>query len=94
MSTEMLSTRIDLPTKQAFTQICDSLGISPSQALKLFAKAVVNYGGIPFELRTPQPNATTVAAMKELLDGKGPRVETVEELLAQVAENKANYVAD
>lgn len=71
MRNEMLSTRIDHDTKVAFTQICDEMGLSTSQAIKLFAKAVINYGGIPFELRTRQPNDTSVAAMKELTEGRG-----------------------
>ncbi|WP_407079404.1 type II toxin-antitoxin system RelB/DinJ family antitoxin [Candidatus Venteria ishoeyi] len=49
----MLSTRIDHDTKTAFTRICDEVGLSPSQAIKLFARAVINYGGIPFELKNP-----------------------------------------
>ncbi|EOX1581878.1 type II toxin-antitoxin system RelB/DinJ family antitoxin, partial [Vibrio cholerae] len=50
MRTEMLSTRIDHDTKIAFTNVCDEMGLSTSQAIKLFAKAVINHGGIPFEL--------------------------------------------
>ncbi len=63
MKTEMLTTRIDLNTKIAFTHICDEIGLSPSQAIKLFAKAVINYGGIPFELKGKRLNAMTIAAM-------------------------------
>lgn len=70
MKTDMLSTRIDHDTKVAFSNICDELGLSPSQAIKLFARAVINYGGIPFELKAPQPNETSAAAMQELLEGK------------------------
>lgn len=58
MKTLSISTRIDEPTKIAFTQVCDDIGISPSQAIQLFAKAVVNHGGIPFELKARQPTAT------------------------------------
>lgn len=71
MKTEMLSTRIDHETKQAFTHICDEVGLSPSQAIKLFAKAVINYGGIPFELRSRQPNSKTIQAIQELENGNG-----------------------
>ncbi|WP_457804609.1 type II toxin-antitoxin system RelB/DinJ family antitoxin, partial [Vibrio cholerae] len=39
MRTEMLSTRIDHDTKIAFTNVCDEMGLSTSQAIKLFAKA-------------------------------------------------------
>lgn len=34
-------------------------------------EAVVNYGGIPFELKRKEPNKLTISAMKELDDGKG-----------------------
>ena len=68
MKTDMLSTRIDHDTKVAFTDICDQMGLSPSQALKLFARAVVHHGGIPFELKARQPTAVTAAAIQELAE--------------------------
>ena len=74
MKTEMLSTRIDHDTKLAFTSICDDMGLSTSQAIKLFAKAVINYGGIPFELKSRQPNALTAKAIEELESGKSVTV--------------------
>ena len=80
MKTEMLSTRIDHDTKLAFTNICDDMGLSTSQAIKLFAKAVINYGGIPFELKAKTPNNLTAAAIDELEAGKGNTVSSVEEL--------------
>lgn len=92
MRNEMLSTRIDHDTKIAFTQICDEMGLSTSQAIKLFAKAVINYGGIPFELRTRQPNDTSVAAMKELTEGRGHKAESVNEMFAALTDGKVNNV--
>lgn len=86
MKTEMLSTRIDHDTKVAFTNICDEVGLSPSQALKLFARAVINHGGIPFELKARQPNETTAAAIKELIDGKGHSSKSVDKLLSELTE--------
>ena len=86
MKTEMLSTRIDYETKIAFTHICDEMGLSPSQALKLFARAVVNHGGIPFELKVRQPNALTIAAMQELAEGRGHRAASVDALLAELTD--------
>lgn len=80
MKNEMLSTRIDHDTKLAFTNVCEEMGLSPSQAIKLFAKAVINYGGIPFELKAKQPNALTASAIEELEAGKGNKVDTVNEL--------------
>ena len=80
MKTEMLSTRIDHDTKLAFTNVCENMGLSTSQALKLFAKAVINYGGIPFELKAKTPNTLTANAIDELEAGKGSKAATVEEL--------------
>ena len=54
MKTEMLRTCIDPDTKSAFIHICDEIDLSPSQAIKLFAKAVINHGGIPFNVKTKQ----------------------------------------
>ena len=91
MKTEMLSTRIDHATKMAFSQICDELGLSPSQALKLFARAVINHGGIPFEVRVPQPNKASMAAMQELLDGKGHSAESLDSLVTELTDGKVRY---
>ena len=43
-----VSTRIDEVTKQQFDKICESIGISPSNALSMFIKGVINHNGIPF----------------------------------------------
>ncbi len=92
MRNEMLSTRIDHDTKAAFTSICDEVGLSTSQAIKLFAKAVINHGGIPFDLRVPQPNDVTAAAIQELVEGKGHKVESVEAMLSELTEGKVSNV--
>lgn len=92
MKTEMLSTRIDQNTKLAFTSICEDMGMSPSQAMKIFAKAVINHGGIPFEIKAKQPNETTIAAIKELESGKGIKVESVEDLFEDLGVGKLSDV--
>ena len=90
MKTEMLSTRIDHDTKLAFANVCDDMGLSTSQAIKLFAKAVINYGGIPFELKAKQPNAMTAAAISELESGQGNPAKDVEELFSSFNIGKLN----
>ncbi|MDQ7075789.1 MAG: type II toxin-antitoxin system RelB/DinJ family antitoxin [Gammaproteobacteria bacterium] len=86
MKTKILSTRIDLDTKTAFTHICDEVGLSPSQAITLFAKAVINYGGIPFELKARQPNEKTISAMNELIQGQGTKADSIDTLVAELNE--------
>ena len=86
----MLSTRIDHDTKLAFANVCDDIGLSTSQAIKLFAKAVINYGGIPFELKAKQPNSMTAAAISELESGQGNSAKDVEELFSNFNIRKLN----
>jgi len=88
MKTEMLTTRIDHETKLAFTHICEEVGLSPSQALKLFARAVINYGGIPFELKAKQPNIMTVTTIQELPQGLGKKSESVTSLISDLTDGK------
>lgn len=60
-----VSTRIDELTKRQFDEICDSIGISPSNALSIFIKSVINNNGIPFAVIAP-------TAAKETLPEKEP----------------------
>ena len=80
MKTDIISTRIDHGMKIEFTHVCEEIGLSPSQAIKLFAKAVINHGGIPFELKAKQPNIITLQAIQELDEGKGHKVNNTSEL--------------
>lgn len=88
MKTEMLSTRIDHDTKVAFTYICDEVGLSPFQAIKIFAKAVINHGGIPFDVKAKQLNQATLIAIKELENGLGNKADSVKHLFTDLGEGK------
>ena len=90
MRNDMLSARIDHDTKVAFKNICDEVGLSTSQAIKLFAKAVINHGGIPFELKVPQPNDVTASAIKELTEGNGHKADSVEAMLSKLTDGKVS----
>ncbi|WP_017817478.1 type II toxin-antitoxin system RelB/DinJ family antitoxin [Vibrio harveyi] len=92
MKNDTLTSRVDHDTKMAFTSICDEVGLSTSQAIKLFAKAVINHGGIPFELKVPQPNEVTAAAIKQLVEGKGHNAKSVESMLGELTQGKVSNV--
>ena len=51
-----VSTRIDEATKQQFDAVCEMIGITPSNALSMFIKGVINHNGIPFSIVVPQEN--------------------------------------
>lgn len=46
-----VSIRVDDTVKQRVERICAEPGMSLSAATNLFYKKLINYGGIPFELR-------------------------------------------
>lgn len=85
MKTDMITARIDRETKAEFIHICEDIGLSPSQAIKLFAKAVINYGGIPFDLKRKEPNKVTIQAMHELSQGDCAVAENTSALFEKLA---------
>ena len=60
-----VSTRIDKATKQQFEKICESIGISPSSALSMLIKGVINYNGIPFDVAALPRNDQFMAAKED-----------------------------
>jgi len=66
--TEPTSYRVEKNVKSDAHAIFAELGLKPSQAINLFLRQVVLRGGIPFDVKTKQPNPITIAAMKELED--------------------------
>jgi len=48
-----VSAVIDEDTKREFDRVCESVGVSPEGALKVFIKRVVNFNGIPFSVAAP-----------------------------------------
>ena len=48
-----ISTRIDEATKQQFDKVCEIIGISPSNALSMIIRGVINHNGNPFAVTAP-----------------------------------------
>ena len=61
-----ISTRIDAATKQQFDKICSLIGVSPSNALSIFIRSVINNNGIPFILTAP-PEKPSKMSREEML---------------------------
>lgn len=64
MMTVDVRCRIDPKTKEDASEVIEAMGLTVSDAIRLFLKRVASEGAIPFELRVP--NAKTVAAIAEL----------------------------
>lgn len=79
--TSMLHVRIDDETKIQAQQALKSMGMSVSDAVRIFLTRVVAEQAIPFDVRVP--NQVTKAALEEadqLIQAKKARFETVEDL--------------
>ena len=83
-----VSTHIDLNTKQQFDSICASIGISPSNALNVFIRSVINNNGIPFILAAPPIMTTKISreAMFGCMRGQFKMTEDFDEPLEDFEE--------
>ena len=88
MATVNVTIRLDAEVKQQAEELFGRLGMDLSTAMNVFIKQALEYGGIPFKIRTKRPNKTTLAAMAEaralMHDPNAKRVNSVEELMAEL----------
>ena len=61
--TDRIEARIEPELKQAAESVFSKLGMSPSDAIRIFYKQVELCQGLPFPVRIP--NAETLAAIRE-----------------------------
>lgn len=85
--TGMIRARVDPGLKDSAETVLHKLGLSPSDAIRVFYRQIVLQKGLPFDLRIP--NATTRKAIRELDTVNDlTRYATVDELLADVWEEE------
>ena len=65
-----ISARIDEETKQKFDEICKGVGISPSDAISVFIKCVINHNGIPFNIAMPSNKNSKLPYARGCMKGK------------------------
>jgi DNA-damage-inducible protein J len=63
VKTLMIHARIEPKLKMSAERIFSEIGMTTTEAIRLFLKQVELHGGLPFPVSVP--NAETVAAMKE-----------------------------
>jgi DNA-damage-inducible protein J len=91
-ATATINAKVEPAEKAAFTRTAESLGLSPSSAIKVFARAFIERGGFPFEVRQPRFSAETETAFQEardIIDGKvaAKSYASFDELLADLNED-------
>jgi DNA-damage-inducible protein J len=67
--TEQISVRVSRKTKQSAERVFRQLGLSPTEAVRMFYHQVAAHRGLPFAVRIP--NKETLAALRELDRGGG-----------------------
>jgi DNA-damage-inducible protein J len=88
MSSTMVHVRIDESIKQQASETLQAMGLSLSDAVRVFLTRVVADKQIPFDLRAP--NSDTLAAMKEadeVASSRMARFSTVDELINDIEKN-------
>ena len=88
MSTVNVTFRVDESLKQEAEILYKDLGMSLSTAFNVFLRQSIREQRLPFEVRKNVPNATTIAAIKAVEQGKmnGP-YNSVDELLEALDAN-------
>jgi len=69
--TEQVNVRIEPEVKKAAETVFKKLGLTPSQAVKMFYRQAALQQGLPFTVSIP--NRETLEAMRELEEGKDLR---------------------
>lgn len=85
MSDSVIRARIEPGLKAEATSVLKSMGLTPSDAIRLFLHRVVDKKALPFPIEAP--NAATRAALRDAEDGRGlKRHASVDALFADLSE--------
>jgi DNA-damage-inducible protein J len=75
-----IQARIDESLKTEADKIFEAMGLKMSEAIRMFIKQSVNYGGLPFQPRAKFPAEETALAIEELENKKGKKFKNSKEL--------------
>ncbi len=76
-----INTRIEPSLKEDAEEILYKVGLSSSEAIRLFYKQVCLQNGLPFDVK--MPNKTTVKAMRDADERKTFKARSITELLKE-----------
>ena len=77
-----INTRIEPKLKHQAEAILHNVGLSTSEAIRIFYIQICLNKGLPFEVKLP--NADTLAAIHELESGKGTKYNTMDEVWSDI----------
>lgn len=74
--------RIDSRTKELATDALEAMGLTVSDAIRLLMVRIAEEQRLPFNVKVP--NTNTRKAIAELEAGNGKRINTIDELIADL----------
>ena len=84
--TATIRARVEPDLKQDAEMVFSQLGLSATQAIRLFYRQTALHNGLPFELRIP--NEETLAAVRQVRSGTGlSTYSSVEEMRAELMQD-------
>lgn len=89
VTSESISAKLSKDEKSRFTAICDEIGTSPSNAIRMFVSAFNRRGGFPFDPSNPYGfNFETLAVMDDAVKDRSlsGSYRTVKEAMAALDE--------
>ena len=89
MAQVSMTVRMDAGIKAAFDSLCQQFGMSANTAINVFAKAVVMYRKIPFEIKASEKSANedfknAFYALRESARKNGLQDMTIEEINEEI----------
>ncbi len=82
MDEVIIQTKINSELKEEAEAILQAMGLTTSEAIRVFLQQIVNSGRFPFQLSLPQPNEETLQALQELEARKGELFDSPDSLFA------------
>ena len=81
-TTTMVHVRVDETVKTQAAATLAEIGLSVSDAVRMLLVRVAAERALPLDVR--MPNAETAAAIREMENGQGARLESIDDLLADL----------
>jgi DNA-damage-inducible protein J len=69
-TTETIRVRVESSLEAEAEEVLDQIGLTASEAIRLFCKQISMRRGLPFDVVIP--NATTRPAMRDVREARGP----------------------
>ena len=90
MAQVSMTVRMDSQLKQMFDALCREIGMSANTAMNVFARQMVNFGGIPFEIKADKKQSVDEMTAFHTLRAEAQQNElTLDEINEEIRQARA-----